>query len=371
MKNKIHVLFLLILLLQLLTEASFAAEKINIAQLREQLPERWVQEYQTYGRTIVVDVRPIAPTVGTISILRVVQDTSVPEISELSSDWNSKVSDDGIFNIQLGDPCAAENKTKGTYKSVNYYPPFDFDKAYAQNNALTLSEVIGYIEKIMNDVNYGQWGFKKPCRLLTNIMTESKAKGAVFQGSYYLSFLQQLDGIPILNHARFGIEEPKGDPPFIRAQLFCVLQTLNDISMGGYKVKVDEVLADDVPLCNFSEVQKSIEQEILAGHIRRIFDVELGYVLYNQPGGTGKDFQGFNMSYYAVPMWVVNCYYVSTPHTELRDYSQWDVPERGVIEYKQMYINAQTGKTIDRGDNHVGAADYTGFLAWDDVGGKP
>lgn len=125
---------------------------------------------------------------------------------------------------------------------------------------------------------------------------------------------------------------------------------------------------------NFSTIKQSIEKEIEDGHIRKIFDVELGYALYNEPGAirTVPDYSWVKDAvFYALPMWAVNCYYVDDPAKELRDYSGRDVPERGVMEYKTLWINAQTGKVIDRKNNRTDAADYPGFISWEEAGGRP
>ncbi|MPM69216.1 hypothetical protein SDC9_116160 [bioreactor metagenome] len=67
----------------------------------------------------------------------------------------------------------------------------------------------------------------------------------------------------------------------------------------------------------------------------------------------------------------MNCHYVDNPAKELRDYSGWDVEERAVMEYKTVLINAQTGKVIDRNYNRTDAADYPGFITWEEAGGRP
>lgn len=371
MPRKRYTFLVLCVALLLLQQTGLASGMINITQLREQLPIHWVQEYQAHGRSISINVQPSVPHVDAISIVRVKQDISVPDTSKLGSDSQSRVGNDGIFYIEIGDPNGVEKQATEASASNNYYPPFDFDKAYAQNNPITLREAIEYVEETMTAVDYGQWNLGKPRRLLTSIVTENRDNEPIPPGNYTLFFSQQLNGVPILNHARFGIEKPKGEPPFIWAQLGYQFRTLDDVSISGEKVRLEEVIADDVPLVSFSAVQKSIEQEILAGHIRRVFDVELGYVLYNQAGAMWQEKNAFKMSFYAVPIWVVNCYYIEDPTKELRDYSEVEVPERGVLEYKQVYINAQTGRVVDRSNNLIGASDYTGYISWKDIGGEP
>ena len=39
-----------------------------------------------------------------------------------------------------------------------------------------------------------------------------------------------------------------------------------------------------VPLCAFDEIQKSLEQEIKKGRVRKIYAISLGYIFYCEPG---------------------------------------------------------------------------------------
>lgn len=119
-------------------------------------------------------------------------------------------------------------------------------------------------------------------------------------------------------------------------------------------------------------VRASLEEEILAGHIRKIFDIDFGYALYNELGAnrTGGGKESEPHQFYTVPAWRVNCYYIESGKKEMRDYSKWDVPERSEIEYKTVLVNAQTGKVMDRADHSEGCTDYRGFISWEDIGGK-
>ena len=71
-----------------------------------------------------------------------------------------------------------------------------------------------------------------------------------------------------------------------------------------------ETVAEDVPLCAFDEIQKSLEQEIRKGRIRKIYEISLGYIFYCEPGVYVPDSGEYDYAdifYDVKPMWRVNC----------------------------------------------------------------
>ncbi len=347
----------------------------TIGELRESIPERWTQTYETKWRKVSIDVQPTLPQVDKLPILKVIPDFRPLDISGLGEGWSRwEVNDRATFAAFQNDLDQEERDAKGETTTTNYYPPFDMSASYAQNNDLTLNDVLNHLMRIMDAMgeDQGQWQYDRPTRIFVNTTVSRTTGKPLLPGSYSVSLHQKLQGVPVLCHALNGVDSPKDQEMWFHAGLTFQIRTPESVSLGGKEVTVKEVLADDVPLCDFSKVKSAIEEEIQAGHIRKIFDVELGYALYNEPGVSRKPGLEWlhTAMFYAVPVWQVNCYYVENGQKELRDYKDLDVPERAAMEYKTLIVNAQTGVAMDRSDNRKGCGDYLGFISWEEVGGK-
>ncbi len=367
-------LILILLICLLLPSAGQADSMISLKQLNESPPGRWTQTYHTTWRDVSVDVLPYVPMTESFPILKMIPDFTVPDVSSLTGEWTSRIPHGIAFNISLNDYNRAEMEAKGNTQTLLYYPPFNFGKAYAEHNELTIGEAISFLKNIMNTVGHGEWRYDMPKELQANLTTSKKNGEVLLPEGYTFFLLQEMGGIPILGHVLHGVDDPGDKAPRMHIEMVYKVRDFKAIDIWGQMVRQTDMLEDDVPLLDFSLIQKSIEQQIMAGHIRKIFDVELGYALYNEPGATmtfGSAEWMKTAVFYGLPAWAVRCHYVNSPTKELRDYSGLDVHERSVMEYKTLFINAQTGKVIDRHDNRREASDYPGFISWDEAGGRP
>ncbi len=353
---------------------------ISILEMNEHPPERWAQVYETKWRTVEIDVQPIVPLVENIPILKVTPDMEVPDISPLGEGWTSKQNEEfGIFYASLnegGDPELryAEKRLGGVITSTHYFPPYNTDRVYAENNDITLGTAIDQLKSTLTAIGEDpeDWWYNRPKDVLCNKIVKKKTGEHLLPGEYGISLDQQLSGIPLLccyvnQTVKRSLKEEVG----FNAGFLYSIRTPEAISMGWSKVKITEILCDDIPLCDFSSIQAALEKEINAGHIRKIFDIDLGYALYNEPGAVRGPDHPRGAIYYAVPVWRVNCYYIENAKKGIRDYTGMDVPERAVAEYMTLLVNAQTGKLIDRADKRKDAGAYKGFISWDKAGGKP
>lgn len=351
---------------------------ITIAEMHEQPPAHWTQDYETKWRTVSIDVQPFVPQADNLPILKVVPDFRQPDVFALGEGWRSKVNDRGTFQVYLDDMEQeygnAQKRAKGESTTTTYYPPFDMNAAYAKHNDLTLNDIINHLRLIMDTIgeDQDQWHYDRLIRVMVNSTVSNVTDEPLLPDSYSVDLQQKLHSIPVLCHVLDSVEQPKEQEMWFTTGLAFHIRTLESISFGGTQVKITDVLADDIPLCDFSKIQSAIEKEIMAGHIRKIFDVELGYALYNEPGVSRSRGAAWLQTavFYAVPVWQVNCYYVESSTKELRDYTEKDVPERGVMEYKALIVNAQTGVVMDRSNNRKGCGDYAGFISWEKAGGK-
>lgn len=357
-----------ILFFMMLPHPSQAANMLSIRQLKEQLPERWTQSYQTKWREVSVDVVPFAPEADTLPILKVVPDLSAPDSTKLGPTWAGEIRDRGTFNVYQVDPPQRDKKAGEKAKTITFYPPFE-DTDY---HGLTFADLIAEAEDRIVRIHHGEWRMSPPLRLSINIPSAEQANDLHWL-SYSLNFSQELVQIPILIHALSGVDDPKDGLPIYLPFLSYQGNPSGYARVGGRKVNLSEVVAEDVPLLDFSHIRAAIEEEITAGRIRKIFDVELGYALYNEPGATREQGTAWMKKtvFYALPVWAINCYYIENGEKQMRDYTDNDVPERSVFEYKTLIINAQTGKIMDRADNRPVTAEYPGFISWDEAGINP
>lgn len=366
-------MLILMLCAALLPSAGQADSMISIKQLNESPPGRWTQTYHTTWRDVSVDVLPYVPMTESFPILKMIPDFTVPDVSGLGREWTSGMHESLLFNISLDDYSRAEREVKGDTQTFIHYPPFDFSKAYAEHNDLTIGEAIDYLNQVISISGYGEWHYDRPYELRVN-QTKSKRTGKVLLPEGYTFLLMQKEAdIPILGHVLDGVDEPRDDAHRLAIHIMFQIRDFESININGNKLRLINTLAEDVPLQYYSLIQRSIEQEIMAGHIRKIFDVELGFALYNEPGASRKPGYEWIQSavFYALPVWAVRCHYVNSPTKELRDYTGMDVEERSMTEYKTVLFNAQTGKVIDRFDNRREASDYPGFISWEEAGGRP
>jgi hypothetical protein len=363
--------------LALLPLTGSAQAYLTVIKMLEQPPVRWTQVYETKWRTVGIDVQPMLPQADKIPILKVIPDFWLPDVSALGTGWKSELSKMGscTFRAYLDDIDQEESNAHGETTTTNYYPPFNMDASYAPGNDLTLNDVLNHLKCVLGAMGEGQaqWQYDQPNRIFVNTTVSNKTGKLLLPGSYAVFLNQQLQGVPVLCHVLEGVDDVKDQEIQLRIGLTFQIRKPEAASLGGKQVKVTDVLADDVPLCDFGKVKAAIEKEIQAGHIRKIFDLELGYALYNEPGVSRKPgAEWFKTAvFYTVPVWRVNCHYVESGKKELRNYEGTGVTERGMIEYKTLIVNAQTGMVLDRNENRKGCGDYAGFISWEEAGSKP
>ena len=328
-----------------------------------------------------IDVQPRIPKADTLPILKLAMDFSHPDFSVLEGAWESNSGKrQEAFDATLGDFWQAEidadKKRGGITTTALHYPPVDMNRTYAKNNPLTLGDIVQSLQTILSTLGEDAdgWAYDSPTEIQCNETRNRKTGEIMLPGTYTLLLYQKLRGIPLLCHARDAVHVDREKERWARTDLMYQTRTLDAISLYWSKMEETAIIADDVPLCEFSAIQRALEAEIQKGHIRKIFDVELGYAMYNEPGASdATDRKNLpQAAFYAVPVWKVNCYYVENGKKELRDYTGLDVPERATIEYSALYIHAQTGQLLDPYDNHKGFSEYQGFLSWADIGdGQP
>ncbi|MEG0864830.1 MAG: hypothetical protein RSI32_10090 [Clostridia bacterium] len=342
----------------------YAASRFySISELNLSGIPRWTQSYETKWRTVEVDVQPTLPKVACMPIGTVEFDPWLPDITLFGEAWYAE-SYASIFNVGKGEPpkdaeAFAKDVKPRKCISVDLTAALNTDEQYLPGNALTLDEAQAQFAQLVSKVGFGM----RESRVESiEAVYWVDAQNVPIPMSGYYSFTMQelLHGIPILAHARNGVEKYAEEVPSTATNMMYRILSEDSIDFVGLLVKEKTPIAQDVPLCDFSVIKETLEQEIIEGRLRRVFDVELGYVLYNRPGITiqpGSEWME-TCEYYAVPAWRINCWYVGNPKKEIRDYTGKEVPQRGIIEYGALIINAQTGILLDRNSTDQRTGDY-------------
>ncbi len=181
--------------------------------------------------------------------------------------------------------------------------------------------------------------------------------------------------MPLLTHAIASFKK-RGSPDFCPNLTF-LMRNENEYSLYVNKMSVESVVAEDIPLCSFEKIQKTIEEKIEKGYIQRIYSLKFGYSIYNAKRKGNKPLAAYDAEcYYAVPSWVIDCVYMVDPkktfdyHVEEELKRDPDANERYSNGFKTITINAQTGEMLDpldTSDKGWGDANYKGFIPWDKV----
>ena len=190
-----------------------------------------------------------------------------------------------------------------------------------------------------------------------------------------LNFYQALQGIPLVGNKYLAFLSDKGlgrrtyfsPSPEVTAlvvdrdQIICYLSNL---------MEEKALLAPDVPLAHFDLIKKALEGEIMAGRLRQVFRLSLGYACYSETIPDKLRPPGLQDAYVVLPVWAVDCLYVASAKKNMKDYSAHEDSLKdvfNVLEYRRILVNAQTGELINPLDQSPDRELYTGFLSWNDV----
>ena len=116
-------------------------------------------------------------------------------------------------------------------------------------------------------------------------------------------------------------------------------------------------------MCGFDKIYKTIEEIVDIGKIKRIYSVNLGYVIYLDRDEDYSDKKAKNgkerdySEYWLMPTWIVRCSYLENGlNNDTTDIDPDDVCEYQDLNYQQIFIDAQTGKLHD--PKEVGSERY-------------
>ena len=385
MKRCIAGLAFALMLIRMLTAAASAQEYQTVSQLRESVPARWTTTIETKWRDVAIDAEIVTPDVETIPVMKVGYDLHHALLTPEESGWvevNDSYETGSLILYMTDDTGKPPRKINGRkvnrdpVSKENWYGGFDPNQTYIPLSDIRFSEIQDLIRDELVKFGYPPEDFdlETPERMWLQHWYFAGTKEDAAPAEILMNLYTKLNGITVYGHILDAVRNTRGE----RARKDGFWDSMT--TTVAYEGVIDrlsllfishllpvETLAEDVPLCSFDTIQKSLEQEIKKGRVRKIYEISLGYVLYCEPGAYhewGQKADYSSIFYDVKPMWRVNCLKASGAQKELEESDEDD--ERNSVAYTQMLVDAQTGEIIGQSD----AADrsmFPGFLTWEDV----
>ena len=385
MKRCIAGLAFALMLIRMLTAAASAQEYQTVSQLRESVPARWTTTIETKWRDVAIDAEIVTPDVEAIPGVKVGYDLHPSPLTPEESGWvevNDSYETGSLILYMTDDTGKPPRKINGRkvnrdpVSKENWYGGFDPNQTYIPLSDIRFSEIQDLIRDELVKFGYPPEDFdlETPERMWLQHWYFAGTKEDAAPAEILMNLYTKLNGITVYGHILDAVRNTRGE----RARKDGFWDSMT--TTVAYEGVIDrlsllfishllpvETLAEDVPLCSFDTIQKSLEQEIKKGRVRKIYEISLGYVLYCEPGAYhewGQKADYSSIFYDVKPMWRVNCLKASGAQKELEESDEDD--ERNSVAYTQMLVDAQTGEIIGQSD----AADrsmFPGFLSWEDV----
>ena len=385
MKRCIAGLAFALMLIRMLTAAAYAQEYQTVSQLRESVPARWTTTIETKWRDVAIDAEIVTPDVEAIPVVKVGYDLHPSPLTPEESGWvevNDSYETGSLILYMTDDTGKPPRKINGRkvnrdpVSKENWYGGFDPNQTYIPLSDIRFSEIQDLIRDELVKFGYPPEDFdlETPERMWLQHWYFAGTKEDAAPAEILMNLYTKLNGITEYGHILDAVRNTRGE----RARKDGFWDSMT--TTVAYEGVIDrlsllfishllpvETLAEDVPLCSFDTIQKSLEQEIKKGRVRKIYEISLGYVLYCEPGAYhewGQKADYSSIFYDVKPMWRVNCLKASGAQKELEESDEDD--ERNSVAYTQMLVDAQTGEIIGQSDAKDRSM-FPGFLSWEDV----
>lgn len=385
MKRCIAGLAFALMLIRMLTAAAYAQEYQTVSQLRESVPARWTTTIETKWRDVAIDAEIVTPDVEAIPVVKVGYDLHPSPLTPEESGWvevNDSYETGSLILYMTDDTGKPPRKINGRkvnrdpVSKENWYGGFDPNQTYIPLSDIRFSEIQDLIRDELVKFGYPPEDFdlETPERMWLQHWYFAGTKEDAAPAEILMNLYTKLNGITVYGHILDAVRNTRGE----RARKDGFWDSMT--TTVAYEGVIDrlsllfishllpvETLAEDVPLCSFDTIQKSLEQEIKKGRVRKIYEISLGYVLYCEPGAYhewGQKADYSSIFYDVKPMWRVNCLQASSAQAALEEFYEND--ERNSLAYTQMLVDAQTGEIIGQSDAKDRSM-FPGFLSWNDV----
>ena len=394
--KKICILLFAIMFSALCASAAMAeATPVSIKELSAATSPHWKQTYEAYGRTIDVDVDITIPAVELAPALMVQRAPALedPLKSKLAEEYEQadkqdnkhyyrfKTSNSYSLNLEHKGPLrAGTKKDKEDFSKITSDESdlirFDPDKAYAENNPMTVREaaevIRTHLQEVLPDVDIqldtawitGASRWKRNKKILDD------------KGFYSLNMRQCFHGIPLMASICETYNDSL-DQLWLTgkkdAESYGRLLVARDNHRGMVRGSVfsedswhlvaclyeeTEILCKDLPLVPFDTVKSQVEDLIMGGYVRWINSVTLGYAQFKTENDD---------DFVLVPSWIVWCEYIPEGPQAEKEYGINDSEllfDSNSAYYRPLIINAQTGKLYDPESTEPGRIICPNLSAW-------
>ena len=366
-------------------------DMVSISELRQQVEVmgRWTQTYDTPNGEVSVDIPIIVPEVENMPILQVsaVMGKDVAEEKGLHKSVDQENAGAGIFyddfdilsklNANVDDAamifCANPEEIdlaflqvshndpnsmrmgSWDYSSDYYYPnEMNPETLFAEENDQPLSAADDVLAVLLQNyygrenadygVDYVEVRGKARKRVGRTKNDLGAYKKDYPKATYYISFRQKLEGIPI--YLEIGHKMLTTNQTYVTQEVALKCQRIRGIEMNTLEymdetsfildttwMREEKRSQEDVPLATLEDVMRALEKRIEEGYIRDIDALRLGYVCYLDD--TSPDI------YALYPAWICDCIYANSPREQIEKNIVTDA-FRENYRYEQILVDAQT-----------------------------
>ena len=371
-------------LLLMPTLALASGDMVSISELRQQVEAmgRWTQTYEAHGRTIEVDIPIYIPNEKELAVYDCSAYTEY--IKNPNSDDKNNVysynenlreltkENDGTseadievygkgteLRIMLNNPEDLLGKNKDDNIKIKEYGFYQYqvdDKVtYAENNEMSLEEAEKYLEEIVEyfikdeyngiDIDYIKIAGRG--RKTKSYTDEELGEYVDYypKGSYFFNYYQTLHKIPIMMTIIATLNNKQENK--IYGDLFeywgttggiCQIMDRNSFWLTIKWMKIEKEHEETVKLLPIEQIINTVEKEIKAGHIRNVYALKLGYIIYLNDRSPE--------TYTLYPMWVLDCDYVENKNKEIK-VNPYSDDIRDCFSFERICINPETAEMMD------------------------
>ena len=366
-------------------------DMVSISELGQQVEAmgRWTKTYDTPNGEVSVDIPIIVPEVENMPILQVsavmgkdvAEERGLPKaadqenagagifyddfdiLSKLNTDVddaamifcaNSEEIDLAFLQVSHNDPNSMRMGS-WDYSSDYYYPnEMNPETLFAEENDQPLSAADDVLAVLLQNyygrenadygVDYVEVRGKARKRVGRTKNDLGAYKKDYPKGTYYISFRQKLEGIPI--YLEIGHKMLTTNQTYVTQEVALKCQRIRGIETNTLEymdetsfildttwMREEKRIQEDVPLATLEDVMRALEKRIEEGYIRDIYALRLGYVCYLDD--TSPDI------YALYPAWICDCIYANSPREQIMENIVTDA-FRENYRYEQILVDAQT-----------------------------
>ena len=368
------------------TLALASGDMVSISELRQQVEAmgRWTQTYEAHGRTIEVDIPIYIPNEKELAVYDCSAYTDYiknpnnedktnvyaynENLKELVKEESDDKSENAIIEvygngtelrIMFNSPEELLEHNTRDYikiKESGYYPDkVNADVIYAENSDLSLMEAEKYLEEIVRffirdgydgiDIDYIKIaGRGRKTRSYTD---EELGECADYypKGTYFFNYYQKLHHIPIMMTIIATLNNKQENRVY--GDLFgfwgttggiCQIMDRNSFWLTIKWMKIEKEHEETVKLLPIEQIINAVEKEIKAGHVRNVYALKLGYIIYLNDRSPE--------TYTLYPMWVLDCDYVENKNKEIK-VNPYSDDIRDCFSFERICINPETAEMMD------------------------